>query len=193
MSRTQCPALQMQHLHAGGWTSPGRGEATAVIRDGEQGITRKGHSCPPHELSAPQKGQGAAHQHIQCFPRGWERSQPWLTHHWAETVATSPSPARAAHLGHPEQTAKQHPVCPSWAASPIPKYIHPKARPFSHWGKKRRKPCSLTLSAQKPHGQEWARNFRATDVILSPHQGLAEDTACQARTGSVYLYPVFGV
>lgn len=151
----------MQHLHAGGWTSPGRGEAMAVIRDSEQGTTRKGPGSPPHELSASRKGHGAGNQHIQCFPRGWERSQPWLTHHWAEAVDTSPTPARAAPLGHPEQTAKQHLVGPSWAASPIPRYIHPKAKPFSQWGKKVRKPCSLTLSAQKPHGQEWAQELQS--------------------------------
>lgn len=55
-------------------------EAMMVISDSEQGTTRKGPSSPPHELSASQKGHGAAHEHIQCFPRGWEWSQPWLTY-----------------------------------------------------------------------------------------------------------------
>lgn len=165
----------------------------AVIRDREQGTTRNGPSSPPHELSASQKGHKAAHQHIQCLPRGWEGSQPRLTHHWAETVATSTPPTRAAHLGHPEQIAKQQPVCPSWAASPIPKYIHPTAKPFSHCGKKRRSLVLSHFQPRSPMGSSGPRSFRVTDVILSPSQGLAKDTACQARTGSVYLYPAHGV
>lgn len=85
------------------------------------------------------------------------------------------------------RTAKQHPVYPSWAASPIPKYTHPKAKPFSHWEKGEENSVPSHFQPRSPMGMSRPRSFRATDVILSPHQGLAEDTACQARTGSVYL------
>lgn len=77
-------------------------------------------------------------------------------------------------------------------SNPIPKYIHLKAKPFSHWGKKRRSPVLSHFQPRSPRGSSGSRSPRATDVILSPSQGLAKDTACQTRTGSVYLYPAPG-
>ena len=82
-SRTRCPAQRKRHLRAGGWTSPGRREATAVSRGSAGTAARGSHqeraqvSSPP-EPSASQKGHGAAHQRIRCFLRGSEWSRPRL-------------------------------------------------------------------------------------------------------------------
>lgn len=51
-SHTQCPALRKRHLHAGGWTSPGRCEATVVSR-GSAGMADRGSHQERAQVLSP--------------------------------------------------------------------------------------------------------------------------------------------
>lgn len=74
-----------------------------------------------------------------------------------ETVATSPTPQQGQHTwGTLSGQQNNSRYAPAGQQVPFPNtYI------LKHWGKKRRKPCSLTLSAQKPHWQEWAQELQS--------------------------------
>lgn len=74
-------------------------------------------------------------------------------------------PARATHLGHPEQTAKQYPVCPSWAEIPFPNTYNPKQSLFLTGGRRKEALFSHTFSPEAPgplvlfchHPRGWLR------------------------------------